>query len=154
MLIHKYFVFIECCKWGIPVRGLLHDISKFRPSEFFSYAQYYYYPDGKRRHTNGSYSRDIPTDMVDSKFEYAWLLHQKRNKHHWQFWVIPEPNGNKIMPMDEASAKEMLCDWVGAGKAKGDLDMISWYDNNKAQMLLHEDTRRWIEEQLKCRYTR
>lgn len=91
--------------------------------------------------------------MVDLKFEYAWLLHQKRNRHHWQFWVIPEPESNKIMPMDEASAKEMLCDWIGAGKAKGDLNIASWYEQNKDQMLLHKDTRNWIEEQLKRRYS-
>ncbi len=150
MLIHKYFVFLECCKWGIPVRGLLHDLSKFRPSEFFSYTEYYYYKNGKRRRPAGSFTN---ADTLDLKFEYAWLLHQNRNKHHWQFWIIPELAGNKITPMDEASAKEMLCDWIGAGRAKGDLDILSWYENNKDQMLLHEDTRRWIESQLRYRRT-
>jgi hypothetical protein len=152
MLIHKYFVFLECCKCGIPVRGLLHDLSKFRPSEFFPYAKCYYYPNGKRRYSNTGSNCGTNSDMMDLSFEYALLLHQKRNSHHWQYWVIPSPGANKLLPMDNASAKEMLCDWIGAGKAKGDLDFISWYENNKDQMLLHEDTRRWIEEQLKTKY--
>ena len=46
---HKYYVMIECFKVGLYWRGLVHDMSKFRPSEFIPYARYFYgdYPDAK-----------------------------------------------------------------------------------------------------------
>lgn len=45
-------------------------------------------------------------------------------------------------------AKEMLADWRGAGKAQGKPDAKAWYEKNKNNMLLHPETRQWIEEQL------
>ena len=41
ILKHKYFVFKYCCKLGIPWRGLLHDLSKFSPTEFIESIKYY-----------------------------------------------------------------------------------------------------------------
>ena len=53
VLRHKWYVFIECCKLGIPVRGLVHDLSKFRPSEWFPYANFIHKP--KQRDDTGYY---------------------------------------------------------------------------------------------------
>jgi hypothetical protein len=39
---HKWFVFVECCKLGIPHLGIIHDLSKFLPSEWRGYACYFY----------------------------------------------------------------------------------------------------------------
>ena len=39
---HKYFVFLESCKLGIPIRGFVHDTSKFFPDEFFPYMNHFY----------------------------------------------------------------------------------------------------------------
>ena len=41
---HKYLVFKLSLKAGIPLRGLLHDLSKYSPIEFFEGVKYY---DGK-----------------------------------------------------------------------------------------------------------
>ena len=38
---HKWLVFLECCKAGIPWRGILHDLSCFLPSEFRLSAKYW-----------------------------------------------------------------------------------------------------------------
>lgn len=38
---HKYWVFYYCLKAGIPIQGLLHDMSKFSPVEFFESVKYY-----------------------------------------------------------------------------------------------------------------
>ena len=32
---HRWVVFKLCCKAGIPWRGLVHDLSKFSPTEFW-----------------------------------------------------------------------------------------------------------------------
>lgn len=39
--IHKYWVFYYCCKAGIPIQGVTHDLSKFSPTEFFESIKYY-----------------------------------------------------------------------------------------------------------------
>ena len=41
---HKWLVFKFCCKIGMPIRGLMHDMSKFSFEEFFESIKYY---DGK-----------------------------------------------------------------------------------------------------------
>ena len=147
VLRHKWYVFIECCKLGIPWVGITHDLSKFRPSEWFPYANYFGGNIKKGRDGTGYYK---PTDTGDKAFDFAWLLHQKRNKHHWQWWILPEDGGGiKILPMTDKYRKEMLADWKGAGKAQGTPNCKKWYLTNKNKMQLHPETRRWIEEQLK-----
>ena len=32
---HKWIVFKLCCRVGMPWRGLIHDLSKYSPTEFF-----------------------------------------------------------------------------------------------------------------------
>jgi len=60
VLVHKYYVFIECFKVGLFWRGIMHDMSKFFPDEFLPYARYFYgeYPghkDYKRMRDIGVY---------------------------------------------------------------------------------------------------
>ncbi len=38
---HKWVVFKLCCKIGEPWRGLVHDMSKYSPTEFIESSQYY-----------------------------------------------------------------------------------------------------------------
>ena len=42
LIIHKFWVFIYCCQYGLYWRGIIHDLSKFLPSEFIPYANYFY----------------------------------------------------------------------------------------------------------------
>lgn len=149
VLRHKWFVFLECCKNGIPILGLLHDWSKFRPSEWNPYADHFY---GKGtgiktgRDETGYYKAG---DTGDLAFDFAWLLHQKRNKHHWQYWFLPEDDGGFVLfELPLKYAKEMLCDWKGAGMAQGTPDTKKWYEKNKEKIQLHEKTRLWIEVQI------
>ncbi len=92
VLRHKWFVFVECCKLGIPLAGIIHDWSKFLPSEWIPYVHFFYGRDGQRVQRRDSTGYYKPTDTGDAAFDFAWLLHQKRNAHHWQWWVLPEDN--------------------------------------------------------------
>jgi hypothetical protein len=145
---HKWYVFLECCKAGIIWQGITHDLSKLLPSEFIPYANYFYGDKKPKRQEMGYYK---PTDTGDLAFDFAWLLHQKRNKHHWQWWVLPEDDGGtKVLDMPLKYRKEMLCDWRGAGRAQGYGDnTVEWYKKNKYKMQLHENTRNWIENIIK-----
>ena len=146
---------IECFRHKIYWRGLLHDLSKFLPDEFFPYTNYFY---GKKNE-NISKGRDEtgyykPTDTGDAKFDFAWLLHQKRNRHHFQWWILPEDDGGvKYLKMQYPYNVEMICDWIGAGKAQGHFspkedylfETRRWYDANKTKLQLHRNTRAFVE---------
>lgn len=143
---HKWYVFLECIERGLIVRGVLHDFHKFLPSEWLPYADHFYgRKQGTQRDSTGYYK---PTDTGDPAFDFAWLLHQKRADHHWQFWVLPEDSGGvKVLPMSEDARLEMVCDWIGASKAQGHGGIVGvrqWYAKHKDKMQLHEDTRQWV----------
>jgi Family of unknown function (DUF5662) len=145
---HKYFVLVECWRRGLVWRGVIHDWSKFLPSEWFPYANFFY-PYGKPRQVRDATGYYKPTDTGDRAFDFAWHLHQKRNRHHWQWWVLPEDDGGeKVIAMREPYRTEMLCDWKGAGRAQGKPDTRAWYSSNRSKMRLHPSTRLWIEQQL------
>ena len=151
---HKWYVFIECCKLGIPILGILHDLSKFLPSEFVPYAKYFYgdYPSRQDLHGDSKYIYPdrLTKEGIKLSFDYAWLHHQKCNKHHWQYWILKEDEGESLcMDMPLKYRKEMLADWIGAGKAiTGKNDVKNWYNKNKHIIRLHFLTRDWLENQL------
>jgi len=128
LLRHKWFVFVVSCRLGIPWLGLTHDFSKFFHSECKPYAQYFY---------------GVQTESVCSRFKVAWNLHQIRNKHHWQWWCLITDDGKiDILPMGDRYRREMLADWIGAGRAKGNgLDILGWYGMNKEKILLAPETK-------------
>lgn len=138
---HKYHVFTAGLKLRVPVWQLIvHDLSKFRPDEFWPYAEYFY----------GSL---IPVSEAwkgrerQEAFNVAWLKHIHRNPHHHQFWVLREDSGDvKALPMPEHYIREMVADWIGAGKAMGKNNTVAWYDANKDKMVLHPETRKRVEE--------
>ena len=135
VLRHKWFVFLEAYNLGITWLGLVHDLSKFRLGEMLPYAQYFY---GRK-----------PQSRRDDSFDYAWLLHQKRNKHHWQWWVLPEDDGGlRVLEMPDRYRKEMLADWHGAGRALGNPNTAGWYEANKNKMWLGKLTRQWVESEI------
>lgn len=141
---HKWFVFLECCKVGLIWRGIIHDWTKFLPNEFFPYVNH----DFERERDETGYYK--PTDTGDLAFDFAWLLHQKRNRHHWQFWILPEDEGGlKILEMPLKYRKEMLCDWYGAHRAQESKGTPrDWYLKHKDKMQLGPETRKWIGDKM------
>ena len=100
---HKFKVFRLCCKAGIPFRGLVHDLSKYSPVEFFESAKYY----------NGEYS-PITKCKKENGYSKAWLHHKGRNKHHHEYWYdycAKEPAA--LIPYKYTV--EMICDTLAAG---------------------------------------
>ena len=149
ILKHKWYVFIECFKEGIIWRGIIHDMSKFLPSEFFPYAKNFYNKDGtkkeKKRDKSGYYK---PTDTGNKDFDFAFVLHQKRNRHHWQWWIIPDDNQKvKILDIPIKYVKEMVCDWRGASKTHGTSTgtVKNWYQKNENKITLHKNVKIMIK---------
>lgn len=158
VLVHKWFVFVA----GLKVRAslwllLIHDWSKFLPSEFVPYAQYFY--NKEKQATEGldaiglyGLAELAPWGFyIKDRFNMAWLLHQRRNPHHWQYWYLMQDNDpNFPLPMPEKYAREMVADWAGAGRAiTGKWEVQAWYEKNKGIILLHPDTRLFVENLLR-----
>lgn len=104
---HKWYVFKECAACGIIWQGIIHDLSKFSPDEFFSSAKYYC--EDKSPHYG---------DAAENGYSAAWLHHKGCNKHHWEYWTdFDEEDGSiKVNKIPYKYVVEMVCDWVGAGK--------------------------------------
>jgi len=137
---------------GVYWRGITHDLSKFLPSEFIPYAKYFYGDYGINNKCPAKWlSRTVM--KVKNDFDFAWLLHQKRNKHHWQYWILREDDGDtKIFEITNKYTKEMICDWDGAGMAiSGKNNTEEWYLKNRDKMQLHPNTIEFINRRLKHR---
>lgn len=137
---HKLFVFRAARELGVPWLGLLHDLSKLLPDEWGPYAtNFYAYPRGAEK-----------PQAVKDAFDRAWLYHQRRNKHHWQAWVAPQDDGGtNVLPMPDRYRREMLADWIGAGRAiPGAPPFREWYAKSKPHRKLHPDTMAWVEATL------
>jgi hypothetical protein len=143
VLRHKWFVFLACIPLGVPIlSAIFHDWDKFLPGGWFPYARCFYAPNGAKQY------------IETPAFNYAWNAHQKRNKHHYQYWVILwDSGGTECLAMPDVHRREMLADWRGAGRALGFPDTLAWYSNNRDNIKLHDDTRIWVEKQLGYKVT-
>lgn len=143
ILRHKWYVLWECFRYRLYWRGLVHDLSKLLPSEFFPYAEFFY---GKHRWIRGSDNR--PPSHIDDAFDIAWLKHLHRNPHHWQHWIRYGDDGTtRVFKMPVKCQVEMICDWIGTGMAIARRREIhGWYTKNHEKMLLHPETRYEIEK--------
>jgi hypothetical protein len=132
---HKWFVFRAGLKTKAPLwRLVIHDWSKLTPAEWFPYVASFYGKHGR-------------TPEVRAAFDGAWLHHQHRNPHHWQHWLLREDDGDtKALRMPPKLVREMVADWMGAGRAiTGRWEVASWYEANAHKMLLHPDVRLQVE---------
>ena len=80
-------------------------------------------------------------------YSLAWLHHRGRNPHHWEYWIDNLSSGGEALRMPYKYVVEMLCDWIGAGKAYVGKEwtrkqpfefFIKRY--NRGQIKLHLDT--------------
>ncbi len=134
---HKKNVGIECLKKGMFFHAITHDLSKFLPSEFFPYARFF-----MRKNRAKEYKQ---SDENDSDFQKGWCFHQKRNKHHWNYWVSVTRKDEIIpIPMPGKYVMQMIMDWRGmSGKFGGTAE--EYYNKNKDSMILHPDTIQFLD---------
>lgn len=123
---HRKWVRKYCFMAGIPWRGIKHDLSKYSPTEFFESARYW----------TGT-SSPINEAKKDKGYSLAWLHHRGRNTHHWAYWADNFSEGTTIYPMPKDDFIEMVCDFLGAGRAYSG-DHFS-YSNERAWWLRERD---------------
>ena len=106
VLKHKLEVAKICFKFGLYWQGIVHDLSKFSPTEFFPSVKYY---SGIRS--------PIEAEKEDKGYSMAWLHHKSRNKHHFWYWV--DYNNKQVQSPVRIPLKyvyELLADTIAAGK--------------------------------------
>lgn len=141
---HRHKVISHCFKAGVPIRGLLHDLSKYSPEEFFQGAKYYL---GTRSPNEG--------ERHDRGYSIAWMHHKGRNKHHFEYWTDYNPKSKLVEPvkMPVKYVKEMFCDRVAAskiyqGKNYTDKHPLEYFLNAKGRRIIHPETSDFLEKLL------
>ncbi|MFT9497496.1 DUF5662 family protein, partial [Anaerosolibacter sp.] len=82
--------------------------------------------------------------LEDMKWKYAWLNHQHKNKHHWEYWVV-DPKNKLALPMPRKYLVEMVCDWRSLSRKWGRKVKISNLDLTE-KIILHPDTKTELEK--------
>ncbi|HEZ7986709.1 MAG TPA: DUF5662 family protein [Ruminococcus sp.] len=135
VLRHRHKVMEHCFKAGIICRGLLHDLSKFCPTEFIPGILYFQgnrSPNEKEREISG-YSK-------------AWMHHKGRNRHHFEYWTDYNTVTKRIEPvrMPDIYIYEMFCDRVAASKI---YNKENYTNNMPLEYFLRAKQRRIIEKE-------
>ena len=116
--IHRFRVFKLCCRVGIPLQGLVHDLSKYSPEEFWESVKYF----------QGSYSPIRNAKAIEG-YSKAWLHHKGRNKHHYEYWSdLNSPESQPIMPFKYFL--ELVCDSYAAGQVYCGKNWTEEYQEN------------------------
>lgn len=142
---HKKWVFYYCKKAGIPIQGLVHDLSKFSPTEFLESVKYY----------QGA-SSPIDACKKEKGYSNAWFHHKGRNKHHYEYWTDNFDYGGKPIEMPLKYKKEMICDYMAAGRAYYGSKFTfekeyEWWQNKKQKpLLMHEKDKAFVDNFFEC----
>ena len=146
---HKLLVMHYCFRAGMYKQGLLHDLSKYSPTEFLVGCKYY---QGTMSPNNA--------EREDKGYSAAWLHHKGRNKHHMEYWIDygvgDGRDGQKThrgicgMKMPIKYVAEMYVDRVSASKNyqrdKFKLDSpLQYYLKGRKYYILNEDTKAMLE---------
>ena len=146
---HKELVMIGCFRVGLYRQGLLHDLSKFAPTEFLVGARYF---QGNRSPNNA--------EREDIGYSSSWLHHKGRNRHHFEYWVDYNLRGkdgeSPLVPvkMPGRFVVEMLMDRIAASKvylgdAYTDKSPLGYFDGGRARKFMHPETAALLEKLLR-----
>ncbi len=144
---HKLMVMRYCFRVGLYKQGLLHDLSKYAPSEFLVGCRYY---QGTRSPNNA--------EREATGVSLAWLHHKGRNKHHFEYWVDYSLDGKHVImgaPMPRRYIAEMVMDRISAsriymGDAYTPREPLKYYLKSKDRLwFIHPDTKRDLEALLR-----
>lgn len=138
---HKLLVMAGCFRVGLIRQGLLHDLSKYGPSEFRIGVRYY---QGTR--SPNAAEREI------KGYSEAWMHHKGRNKHHYEYWtdLSLETKKYEAVAMPRKYLVEMVMDRRAAcmtyqGKDYTPGSPLAYYLGSKERYLMHPSTQRELE---------
>lgn len=135
---HRKWVRHYCFALGLYWQGLVHDLSKYSPVEFWESVKYY----------QGT-SSPIDAAKKDMGYSMAWLHHRGRNFHHYENWMDNFDKGGMPLIMPYKYFAEMVCDYLAAARAyQGENFSFAaereWWDKKKEQCAMAEDNKRML----------
>jgi hypothetical protein len=147
---HKLLVMQHCFRIGLYRQGLLHDLSKYMPSELFM--GFLYYEDGKSSPNNGERRKKGHSN--------AWMHHKGRNRHHFEYWtdyaLHPSDSKYPLQPvqMPRKYVAEMLMDRICASKNYNKEkytkhDPLAYFEQGKSHYLMHPQTEKELHGMLR-----
>ena len=138
---HRWLVLKGCFRVGLYVQGLVHDLSKYSPTEFLTGVKYYQgtrSPNAAERELKG--------------YSEAWMHHKGRNKHHYEYWtdLNLKTRQYESCPMPRKYLVEMVMDRRAAcmtyqGKNYTPASALNYFLGSKERYLLHPSTQRELE---------
>lgn len=115
--------------WG---RVLIHDKSKYSEEEFVPYRKNFYPINAEEKEEN------------KPNFDKAWGHHWKNNSHHWQYRKN-KTSFDKNNKEEVLDVLENILDWIAMGYKFNDRP-YQYYENNKNNITLCEDERKYLED--------
>ncbi len=157
VLLHKWFVGVECIKRGLFLQAITHDWSKFLPCEWTPYVNKFNrkWPCLNEMPLVNGKLVGMCQEWVDQDFDYAWDHHQKTQPHHWQYYILVKDNGDVTwLEMPTIYVQEMLADWHGVQRhlvfmgRLPEVNVAAWYIKNYKNIMLAPLTRKAVERGL------
>lgn len=105
---HKLLVMKYCFRLGLYRQGLMHDMSKYAPTEFLVGCRYY---QGDRSPNNA--------EREATGVSRSWLHHKGRNRHHFEHWVDYSLDKEHVImgvQMPRRYVAEMVADRISASR--------------------------------------
>ena len=138
---HRWLVRQGCFRVGLYWQGLIHDLSKYSPTEFFIGARYY----------QGNRSPNA-AEREDKGFSEAWMHHKGRNRHHYEYWTDMNKATRlyESVPMPRKYLAEQVMDRRAAcivyqGKDYTPGSALAYFMKSRERELMHPQTRREME---------
>ena len=135
---HRWLVRQGCFRVGLYWQGLVHDLSKYSPTEFWVVARLY--------HGNRSPNA---AEREEKGYSEAWMHHKGRNRHHYEYWTDMSMATRQYepLPMPRKYLVEMVMDRQAAcmvyqGKNYTPGSAYTYFDKSRERLLMHEKTRR------------
>ena len=146
---HRLLVMDGCFRVGLYWQGLVHDLSKYAPTEFWNGARYY------------QGTRSPNTAERESKgYSEAWIHHKGRNRHHYEYWTDMnlQTRNYESVPMPRKYLVEMVMDRRAAcmiyqGEAYTPGSALAYFDKSREKELMHPQTKQelsYLLTMLRC----
>ena len=139
VLKHKHNVTKYAAKLGIFWTGLVHDLTKFTPTEFGLSVKYFH----------GKKSPTIVERNDNDNFSYLCVAHTGRNKHHWQYWVDYTRYEMVVNRIPYKHSLEYVADVLSASKVYNPKDFTfmvayDYFAEHSKTYLMHPATKEFI----------
>lgn len=137
---HRWLVRQGCFRVGLYWQGLIHDLSKYSPTEFCSGARYFQgtrSPNTAEREAKG--------------YSEAWIHHKGRNRHHYEYWTDLSLTTRRYesVPMPRKYLVEMVMDrraacMVYQGENYTSGSALEYLERSLERQFMHEQTLRQL----------